>query len=92
MNELCEYQNARCNDKNLKKYNNPFEILEQFIYLGKTITNRNVIHEEIKSILKSGNACYHSVQNLLSWWLLSKYIYKEYDTHNDHAVCCFIWM
>jgi hypothetical protein len=28
--------------------------------------------EEIKSRLKSGNACYHSVQNLLSSSLLSK--------------------
>jgi hypothetical protein len=34
--------------------------------------NRNSVHEEIKSRLKSGNACYHSVQNLLSSRLLSK--------------------
>jgi hypothetical protein len=33
--------------------------------------NQNSIHEEIKSGLKSGNACYHSVQNLLSSRLLS---------------------
>jgi len=58
-------------------YKKLFEILEQIIYLGKAITNRNVIHEEIKSMLKSGNACYHSVQNLLSLRLLSKYISKE---------------
>jgi len=32
----------------------------------------NSIQEEIKSRLKSGNACYHSVQNLLSSSLLSK--------------------
>jgi hypothetical protein len=30
------------------------------------------IHEEIKSRLKSGNACYHSVQNILASRLLSK--------------------
>ena len=30
------------------------------------------VQEEIKSRLKSGNACYHSVQNLLSSSLLSK--------------------
>jgi hypothetical protein len=30
------------------------------------------IQEEIKSRLKSGNACYHSVQNLLCSRLLSK--------------------
>jgi hypothetical protein len=34
----------------------------------------NFIDEEIKSRLKSGNACYHSVQNLLSSSLLTKYI------------------
>jgi hypothetical protein len=34
--------------------------------------SQNSIHEEIKSSWKSGNACYHSVQNLLSPRLLSK--------------------
>jgi len=38
--------------------------------LGTTLTNQNLIQEEIKSRLKSGNACYHSVQNLLSSSLL----------------------
>ena len=37
-----------------------------------TLTNQNSIAEEIKSRFKSGNACYHSVQNLLSSKLLSK--------------------
>ena len=34
--------------------------------------NQNSIQEEIKSRLKSGNARYHSVQNLLYYSLLSK--------------------
>jgi hypothetical protein len=34
--------------------------------------NQNLIQEEIKRRLNSGNACYHSVQNLLSSPLLSK--------------------
>jgi uncharacterized membrane protein YdbT with pleckstrin-like domain len=34
-------------------------------YLGTTLTNQNSVQEEIKSRVKSGNACYHSVQNLL---------------------------
>jgi len=38
----------------------------------KTITNQNSTHEEIKSRLKSGNACCHSVQNILSCSLLFK--------------------
>ena len=37
-----------------------------------TLTNQNYIAEEIKSRLRSGNACYHSVQNLLSSRLVSK--------------------
>ena len=46
--------------------------MEEFKYLGTTLTNQNSIQEEIQSRLKSGNACYHSVQNLLSSSLLSK--------------------
>ena len=44
----------------------------KFKYLGTTLTNQNSIQEEIKSRLKLENACYHSVQNLLSSTLLSK--------------------
>jgi len=52
--------------------NSIFERVEDFKYLGTTLTNQNSIAEEIKSRLKSGNARYHSVQNLLSCRLLSK--------------------
>jgi len=51
-----------------------FERVEDFQYLGTTLTNENSIQEEIKSRLKPGNACYHSVQKLLSSSLLSKNI------------------
>jgi hypothetical protein len=37
-----------------------------------TVTNQNLIQEEIKKGLNSDNACYHSVQNLQSYHLLSK--------------------
>jgi len=43
-----------------------------YVYLGTTLTNQNSILEEIKSRLKSGNACYHLVQNILSSSLLCK--------------------
>jgi len=45
---------------------------EEFKYLGTTLTNQNYVQEEIKTRLKSGYTCYHSVQNLLSSSLLSK--------------------
>jgi hypothetical protein len=52
--------------------NSSIEKVEEFKYLGTTLTDQNYIQEEIKSRLKLGNACYHSVQNLLSSRLLSK--------------------
>jgi len=52
--------------------NSSFERVEEFIYLGTTLTDQNSIQEEIKSRLKSGNACYHLVQDLLSSTLLPK--------------------
>jgi len=48
--------------------------MEEIRYLGRTLRNPNSIQEEIKNRFKSGSACYHSVQNLLSSSLLSKNI------------------
>jgi len=56
--------------QSVRSDNNTFERVEEFKYLGTTLTNQNSIAEEIKSSLRSGNACYHSV--LLSSRLLSK--------------------
>jgi hypothetical protein len=46
--------------------------VEEFKYLGRTLTNQNFMQEENKSRLISGNVCYYSVQNILSSSLLSK--------------------
>jgi len=48
--------------------------VEELKYLGTTLTNQNSIQVEIKSRLKSGNACCHLVHNILSSSLLSKNI------------------
>jgi len=56
----------------VKTDNNSIERVDEFKYLGTTLTGQNSIQEEIKSRLKLGNACYHLVQNLLSSRLLSK--------------------
>jgi hypothetical protein len=56
----------------MKNDNSFFERVEGFKYLGTTLINQNSTQEEIKGRLKSGNACYHSVQNLLSSSLLTK--------------------
>jgi len=55
--------------------NNSFERVERIKYLGSIFTYQNSVQEEIKSRLKTGNACCHSVQNLLSFSLLSKNTY-----------------
>jgi hypothetical protein len=56
----------------LKIDNSSIEKVEEFKYLGMTLTDQNYIQEEIKSRLNLGNACYHWMQNLLSSRLLSK--------------------
>jgi hypothetical protein len=68
---LSRHQNVGQN-RDIKIANRSFENVSQFKYLGTTITNQNLIQEEIKRRLNSGNACYHSVQNLLSSRLLPK--------------------
>jgi len=56
----------------MKIASSSFERMEEFRYFGTTLTNQNSIQEEIRSTLKSGHACYQSVQNLLSSSFLSK--------------------
>jgi len=51
-------QNAE-RSHSVKTANSFFENVEEFKYLGITVTNQYYIQEEIKSKQKSGNACYH---------------------------------
>jgi len=73
----------------MKSDNISFERVEESKYLETNLTQQNTIQEEIKCRLKSGNACYHSVQNLLSSSLLSKIlIIKIYRTIIFTVVLC----
>jgi hypothetical protein len=73
----------------IKIYNSSFERVEGFKYLERTVTSQNSIQEEIKSILKSGNACYHSAQFPLSYNFLSKNLkIRKYRTIILPVVLC----
>jgi len=63
---------------NINFGNKFFERVEQFRYLGTSLTHQNSLQEEIKTRLKSGNAWYCSVQNLLYTSLLSKNMKVKY--------------
>ena len=71
---LSQDQNAG-RSHNMKTDRSSFERVEELKYLKTTLTDRNSIQEEIKNRLKSRNACYHSVQNILSSTLLQKNIH-----------------
>jgi hypothetical protein len=60
------------NNQNLIIDNKSFEKVNKFKYLGVILTSENEVKEEIKSRLNSGNACYFSIQKLLSSRLISK--------------------
>jgi len=66
----CEHYAGQ--NHNIKTSNKSFEMMTQSKYFGTILTNPYCIYEEIKSRLKLGNACYHSVQNLLYSSSLSK--------------------
>ena len=54
-----------------------FKMVDDFKRVGKTSTDRNSVHEKIQRSWNSGNACYHSVQNLLTSMCCSKLRYTE---------------
>jgi hypothetical protein len=81
--DRCPYHNENRGSKNRliiiiiighgkKIANRSFKNSSQFKCLSKTISNQNMVQEQIKRGLHSGNACYRSVHNLLPYHLLSK--------------------
>jgi hypothetical protein len=69
---LMSRKKAEGQRKGIKIANRSFEGVANFKYLGTTLTDQNCMQEEIKSRLNSVNACYHSVQSLLYFRLLSR--------------------
>jgi hypothetical protein len=55
--ESVREERAEGNICTYRRGNTCFENVTHFRYLGTTITNQNLIQEEIKRILNSGNAC-----------------------------------
>jgi len=76
----------------IKINNSSYERVEEFKYLGTTLTDQNSILEEIKSRLKSRNACCHSVQNISSFSLLSKNFNIKIYVQKYNFACCFVWV
>ncbi|KAJ4426699.1 hypothetical protein ANN_26497 [Periplaneta americana] len=75
--EKTKYMIMSC-DQNIVRNGNikigdlSFEGVEKFIFLAAKLTNINDTREEIKRRINMGNACYYSVEKLLSSSLLSK--------------------
>ena len=61
--------------------------MEQFEYLGTTLTNQNSIRGENNGRLKSGISCYHLVQNLLPY-IFAIQKYKDKDVHKYNSAFC----
>ena len=59
-------------NQNIVIENLSLEKVEKFKYLGVMVTNTNDIHEEIKQRINMGNACYYSLEKILSSHLLSR--------------------
>jgi hypothetical protein len=76
-------------NENIKIVNKFFERVKGFKYLEKTLTDQNSIYEEIKSRLNSGDACYHSVQNLVPSSLLSTNM--KFKSIQNYNYACFVW-
>jgi hypothetical protein len=84
---LSRHQNAGKNH-DVKIANRCFENVAQFKSLGATVTHENLMQEEIKRRLNSGNVCYRSVQNLC----LLVCCLKTSNMQNCHFACGYVWV
>jgi hypothetical protein len=87
---MSRYPNLEQN-QNIRMANDLFENVAELKYLGTTLTNQNDIHDEIKSRLNSGNACYYSVQNILSSHFISKNL-KIKILQNFNVASFTVWV
>ena len=75
--EYCHNWTLACRTNyNIMTYNKSFKRVEQLRYLGTSLIN-NFHFEEIKSILKSGNATYYLLQNLFFFFLYFNLLLKN---------------
>jgi hypothetical protein len=78
---LMSHQQIARQNHTIQTANISLENGAKFKYLGMTVSNQNLVHEEMEGRLNSGTTCYHSVQNRLSSCLLSKNVnIKIYKT------------
>jgi hypothetical protein len=74
---LARHQNAKLSSR-------AFRNMSQYRYLGTTVSNQNLILEEIKGRLNSAHNCYSLVQTFLSSRLLSKNVkIRLYNTGEE---------
>jgi hypothetical protein len=70
---LMSHNNKAAQRQTMKIANGFLEGIAEFIYLGTTVRGENCMHEDIKSRLNLGNACYHSVQSFVIPPAVQKY-------------------
>jgi hypothetical protein len=73
----------------MKTANRAFEYVAQYKYLGMRVTNQNLIEQEIKGSFNLNNACYCSVQKLLSCLLSKNVKIRIYETN---FACGSVWV
>jgi hypothetical protein len=86
---LSRHQNVSRN-RDIKIAHRLFGNVSRIKYLEATVTNQNLTQEEVKRRWNSDNACYHSVQNLLSSSLLSKNV--NIRIYKTNFVCDSVWV